>query len=177
VRDLAHQRATTVQGRYCPIGRVASVGFAPDGRQRDWLAGASEDGNAYAVDTATGHVQCIGGPPLLIGLLPPPIVRWTPAGDILLAHAQYIDRLRIVHGHVRSLGQNAYVTAELGVADVAASRDGRTMVVALIGEHSLREVEARLPHLRTGANLAPIRILRSLPVPAPANYHATLFWR
>lgn len=175
VRDLIHDRSLPIKAsRDCPSGGgTASVAFAPVGAHQAWLVAALRDGDALAVNTATGAATCFGSP-AAVGIAAPPLLAWTPHGQVLSAEEQYIVRLRIVRGQLVGDG---LAIASKGVGGLVASPDGSGMLVALIGSGALSEVFARLPP-KTGQQ--PLRItgrLPALPVAPPRNYRPQIFWR
>ena len=173
VYDLVHDRSIPLHIR-CADGSVESVAFAPPGSHGSWLAG-SLAGNDFVVDTTTGRVVCFMAQPDVIGFPALPHFGWTTKGELLVAHNQWVTRLRIAHGRVVDEG---YAVASKGVADIAPSPDGANhMLVALIGMHSLPEVVASLPPRSGRAPLHVTGELRPLPLAAPSNYPAQLIWR
>jgi hypothetical protein len=175
VRDLVHLRTDVVRlPRWCPTGGAQSVAFAPAGPKRGWIAGALLDGNAFAVDTATGRATCFAAPPATVGADTPPLVGWTPRGELLAAHQQFVARLTIQRGRMTLAG---YTAAAGWVAGMAPAPSGGAVLLAVIRSDRLREVVAALPpHADRGA----VRVLPPLP-PLLAGGHppvrVTLFWR
>jgi hypothetical protein len=175
VRDLIHDRSAPIKApRDCPSGGgTSSVAFAPVGAHRAWLVAAFRDGNGLAVNTATGIATCFGSPGA-VGIPGPPLLAWTPHGELLAAADQDIVRLRVARGQ---LVDDGVAIASKGIAGVVASPDGRGMLVALIGSSELSEVFARLPPTTGQQPLLITGRLPSLPVAPPRNYRPQLFWR
>jgi hypothetical protein len=171
--DLVHQRSTTLRVGGA-VGPVESVAFAPPGSHESWLAG-SKSRNDFVVDTVTGRVVHFMAQPDVIGPEPLPHFGWTANGELLVAHNQWITRLRIAH---RQVVEEGYAVAPKGVGGIAASPDGGDhMLVALMGMGSLPEVVASLPPRSGQAALHVTGELRPLPIEPPSSFNTQLIWR
>jgi hypothetical protein len=174
VRDLVHLRTAVLRFPRRCSGAAQSVAFAPAGGKRDWVAGALPDGNAFALNSASGRGTCLGALPAVFGPEGPPLVAWTAGGDLLAAHQHYVSRFALARGRAALAGYSSTAGVVVGLG---VSPDGRELLLAVTGRSALREIVTPLPP-RTGA--ADMRVLRRLPpmlVGTRPPGRVTLFWR
>ena len=147
VHDVIGGRDTALRPA-CGLRRAEAVAFAPSGGR---LAIADRRGHLRVVDT-TGHAPALCTT-VARGL---PSIAWLGGSQLLVGAGGTLSRIVI---HRVGTGYDA-TTAPGTIAGLAASPDGRRIVLALASGGRLRVVIAATPRFSEEAD--PLRILRTL---------------
>ena len=125
--------------RACGIHRPAAIAFAPAG---PWLAVADRAGRVALLDTSGAH-----DPRCLVGPAGRPQLAWLRRNELLAAAGSSLTRYGLSAAEVAA----RTVSTRQPVESIAASPDGRRIVVALRGRSLTAVVATMPPSLRSSS--------------------------